>query len=184
MDYQKRTQSIESLGDILLRHPEIGDAKSILDYLKQVVSETEFLLRTVEECDDNVEAEETYIQHMRHSKDECMIVVQHDSKIIGLCNVGLKKRLKMKHRATLGISILKDYWGYGIGSIMMDEMIRIATDLGAIRLELEVIEGNDRAIALYEKKGFRMMAEMKDAIKTKDGKLISEFVMVKHLSSS
>jgi ribosomal protein S18 acetylase RimI-like enzyme len=85
------------------------------------------------------------------------------------------------HRATLGISVKKQYWGLGIGSILMDQMIVLAQRFGAERLELEVIEGNDRAIILYLSKGFQFASELKEAIKETDGTYYSEFVMTKAL---
>ena len=65
---------------------------------------------------------------------------------------------------------------------MFQEMIRIAKEQGIEQLELEVIEGNKRAMALYEKMGFRVVSEKPNAIKLKDGTLLSELLMVKDLT--
>jgi RimJ/RimL family protein N-acetyltransferase len=170
--------------DVTLRSPLDRDAQDILDYLKQVTGETEFLLRTPEECVETVQSETLFIQNINQHPTQVMILAIIDEQIIGICNVGLKTRLKVKHRATLGISVKKDYWGFGIGSILMDEMITLAKLMGAERLELEVIDGNERAIKLYQKKGFKVMSEIKGAIKNPDGTYRSEFVMTLDLSST
>ena len=54
-------------------------------------------------------------------------------------------------------------------------------DLIAVLLELEVIEGNERAIALYKKFGFETVAEKPDAIRLKDGTSLKEITMMKKL---
>ena len=53
---------------------------------------------------------------------------------------------------------------------MFREMIEVAQRRdGVHQLELEMIEGNDRALALYRKMGFEIMAEHPDAFLLKDG---------------
>ena len=50
-----------------------------------------------------------------------------------------------------------------------------------MQIELEVIEGNVRAMSLYEKMGFEIVAATPNAIKLEDGNLLKEFLMVKPL---
>ena len=167
--------------NVILRSPRDTDAKAILDYLKTVTGETPYLLRKPEECTDTIMQEVLFIQSINQHPTQVMILAVKNDEIIGISNVGLKQKLKMKHRATLGISILKKYWGYGLGSVMMDHLIEMAKSFGAERLELEVIEGNDRAIHLYQQKGFQFMSEINDAIKYSDGTYSKEYVMTLNL---
>jgi ribosomal protein S18 acetylase RimI-like enzyme len=183
MIYPSKKIILKNQRDVTLRSPLDRDAQEILDYLNQVTGETPFLLRTPEECVETVQSEVLFIQNINQHPTQVMILAIIDQEIIGICNVGLKTRLKVKHRATLGISVKKHYWGLGIGSILMDEMIEIAKHMGAERLELEVIEGNERAIKLYQKKGFQVMSEIKGAIKDSSGTYRSEIVMTLDLLS-
>lgn len=48
-------------------------------------------------------------------------------------------------------------------------------------MELEFIEGNERAQRLYEKFGFRVISERPNAFKLKDGTQLSEIYMQKYL---
>ena len=50
-----------------------------------------------------------------------------------------------------------------------------------MQIELEFIEGNTRARALYEKMGFRVCGVRPDAIRLKDGTLLNEYIMIKKL---
>ena len=53
------------------------------------------------------------------------------------------------------MSVRKQYWGLGIGSLMLDALIAWARDTQIIKkINLRVRTDNQRAIALYERKGF------------------------------
>ena len=65
---------------------------------------------------------------------------------------------------------------------MFEELIAAAMRHGTKILELDFIEGNDHARRLYEKFGFRVVAEKPNAIKLKDGAYRKEFYMQKYLS--
>lgn len=66
----------------------------------------------------------------------------------------MRSRRKVAHRARFGISILKEYWGMGIGRMMMEASIDCARRAGYAQLELEVVVGNERAVSLYRCAGF------------------------------
>ena len=89
--------------------------------------------------------------------------------------------MKTSHRATIAIAILKDYWNLGIGSAMFEELVAAAQKHGTEIMELEFIEGNERAKHLYEKFGFHVVSERPNAFKLKDGTYLSEIYMQKYL---
>jgi len=61
-------------------------------------------------------------------------------------------------------------------------MIRIAEGKeGVTQLELDFIEGNERAKALYEKMGFKVVAVKPNSIRLKDGTLLNEYSMVREM---
>ena len=53
------------------------------------------------------------------------------------------------------MSVRKQYWGLGIGSLMLDTLIAWAQDTQIVKkINLRVRTDNQRAIRLYERKGF------------------------------
>lgn len=157
------------------------DAQALLDYLKTTAGETEFILRYPEECTLTVEQELAYINGTNSSPDNAVIVCKVEGKLAGNCHIARHNRIKTKHRADVMIALVKDYWNLGIGTAMFEEMISIAKEWGISQLELEVIEGNERGMALYKKMGFEVVAERPNSIKLKDGTILSEFIMIKEL---
>ena len=110
-----------------------------------------------------------------------MIACIIDGEIAGNCQIVFNSRIKTKHRATVAITVVKKYWGLGIGTAMFEEMIAKAHDKGVSQLELEYIEGNERARHLYEKMGFIKYGERPDSIRLKNGKVLKEIQMLLRL---
>ena len=167
----------------VLKTPSIEDAEKMLNYIKQSCGETDFLARYPEEWDGmTVESEERWVNNIRNSQNTLAIACYINDEIAGNCEISFRGGIKTSHRATVAIAILKEYWNLGIGSAMFKELILAAENRTEIQIiELEFIEGNDLAKALYEKYGFKIVGERPNAFKLKDGRLLKEYFMQKDL---
>lgn len=169
----------------VLKTPCIEDAEKMLNFIKRSSGETDFLLRYPEEWDRwTVESEEQWVNSMRSSPNIIGIACYVDGEIAGNCEISFRGEIKTAHRATVAIAVLKKYWNLGIGSVMISELLcaveaRPDTEI----VELEFLEGNDRAKALYEKYGFKIVGERPNAFKLKDGRLLKEYFMQKELNN-
>lgn len=165
----------------VLRSPRDEDIQGMLDYLYVSAGETEFLLRYPEECGKyTAEGEKALFDRVNAADNETMLVCLVDGKVVGNCQVNWTMSIKTRHRASVAIALLKEYWGLGIGTRLFQEMIRIAEENPKIlQLELDFIEGNSRARALYEKMGFRITGVKPDAVRLRNGTLLNEYSMVR-----
>lgn len=181
MIFETKTVRLKDGREAIFRSPKREDAAEMLEYLKTTSAQPHFLLRSPEECTETLEQETAFLERIINSGDTMMIVCEVDGKVTGNCQIRLNTRLKTRHRANIGIGLLQDYWGLGIGTAMFEELIRFAKDRGLYQLELEVIEGNERAMGLYRKMGFKVVAAKPDAIRLKDGTMLKEYIMVRKL---
>ena len=167
----------------VVRSPEEKDIMPMLDYLRTVAGETDFLMNYPEETSRYTpEGEKALFERVNTSDLETMLVCVVDGRIAGNCMITFNSRIKTRHRAGIAIAIRREYWGLGIGTHLMQEMIRIAEEKqDVIQLELDFIEGNERAKALYEKMGFKVVAVKPNAIRLKDGTLLNEYSMVREM---
>jgi RimJ/RimL family protein N-acetyltransferase len=165
----------------VIRSPRDEDIEGMLEYLYVTSGETEFLLRYPEECVKYTpEGEKALFDRMNAADNETMIVCLVDGVIAGNCQVTWKKSIKTRHRADVAIALKREFWGLGIGTRLFEEMIRIAeANENILQMELEFIEGNSRARALYEKMGFRITGMRPNAIRLKDGTLLNEYTMIR-----
>ncbi|MCI5650281.1 MAG: GNAT family N-acetyltransferase [Fusicatenibacter sp.] len=165
----------------VLKSPCPEDAEKMLHYVKAACGETEFLLRYPEEWDDNIEKEEAWIKGQLASLNTLGITCFADGEVAGNCEISFQSGMKISHRATIAIAIRKEFWNLGIGSAMFEELIAAAKERGTEIMELEFVEGNDRAKHLYEKYGFQVVSEKPNAFKLKDGTYRKEISMQKYL---
>lgn len=164
-----------------LSSPELSDAKELLDYLSITAGESEFVLRYPEEVQMTLEQEERFITNVVASDFDMMAVCKVDGRIAGNCHLMMNNRIKTGHRATVAITLYREFWNLGIGTKMFELMIETAKAKGIEQLELEYIEGNVRGEALYKKMGFETVSFKPNAIRLKDGTYLKEYFMVKTL---
>lgn len=167
----------------IIRSPRDEDIQGMLEYLYTSAGETDFVLRYPEECGKyTVEGERKLFERMNNSDHEAMLVCVVDGKLAGNCQIAWSKGIKTRHRANVAIALLKEFWDQGIGTRLFQELIRIAEENEQIlQMELDFVEGNNRARALYEKLGFKITGVKPNAIRLKDGTLLNEYSMMKEI---
>lgn len=182
MIFEPISFTIKNGKEALLRNPRETDIPMILEYLTQSSGETEFLIRYPEEIDYTYESEKELLERVNASESQTMLVCLVEEKIAGMCNISFETRLKTRHRATVAIALLKEYWNLRIGTHMLETLISIAkANPDILQVELLFIEGNDRARALYEKMGFQIASVHPDAVRLKNGTLLNEYLMIKKI---
>ncbi|MBE6783585.1 MAG: GNAT family N-acetyltransferase [Ruminococcaceae bacterium] len=167
----------------ILKTPCIEDAEMLLNSIKTSTGETEFLSRTMEDWESvTVESEEKFIHNVRESQNTLFIACYVDGVIAGNCDITFKTGSKTSHVATVGIALQKKYWNIGIGSAMFKELIKAAEQHNGTEIvDLEMIEGNNRAKALYEKFGFKSISVKPKYFKLKNGTYQNLVYMQKYL---
>lgn len=169
--------------EAVLKTPEIKDAEKILENIKKCCGETDFLARCTEDwAEADVESEEKWIRKCRENENTLLIACYIDGKPVGSSDISFMSGIKTSHRAALGITIQRKYWNIGIGSAMFEELMKAAEEHEKTEIvELEFIEGNDRAKALYEKFGFEVISVKPKSFKLKDGTYQNKVYMQKYL---
>lgn len=151
---------------LIIRAAEPKDAEEIITMVKQVMKETGFFPHTAEEFNITVYNE---IEYMKSTA--LFLLAEIDGKIVGSATLDRSELKKLKHNVTFGITILKEYCGLGIGSILMEKVIEWTKSEGIEKIELEVFENNISAIKLYNKFGFLEEGRRRKMIKTDEGYL-------------
>ena len=151
MIFEEKTIILKDGRTAILKSPCVEDAEKLLNYIKKSCSETDFLARYPEEWTTTIGQEEAWVNRLRSAPDTLGITCYVDGEDAGNCEISFRGDMKVSHRATIANAILKDYWNLGIGSAMFEELVSAAQNRGTEIMELEFIEGNDRARHLYEK---------------------------------
>ena len=154
MEHSERT-ILKDGRELLLRNAEVSDVKAVLENFSLTHAETDWLLTYPDENTFDVEKESRFLERKAASQNEIELVAVMDGKVVGTAGIStLGTKYKVAHRAEFGVSILKEYWGLGIGRAMMEACIECAREAGYVQLELSVVADNARAISMYRKAGF------------------------------
>lgn len=139
---------------IKIREALVKDAEQIIAYTKIVGGETENLTFGDSGFPVTLEQEENYLKSVHDDKTSVHLVACENGEIIGDGSLrGLPRR--MCHRAEVGLTVKRKYWNQGVGSALMEELIKYARENGIEILNLDVRSDNVNAIHLYEKFGFK-----------------------------
>lgn len=155
---------------LLLRSLGAQDAQQALSVCKRTAGETLNLIRYEDEWTITVEQEAAYLKKVEDNPKELMIGAFVGETLVGIGSFLLCAPVdRARHRLTLGICVLRAYWGLGIGTALMQTLIEEARKTPAEQLELEVVSTNERAIRLYERFGFVRFALHPRKLKYRDG---------------
>ena len=96
----------------------IADAEGLLLHLKTVGSETDNLTFGKEGFQISAEREARFINRFIKNEAEIMLVAMDGERVVGNGVIERERIPRLAHRARLTLTVLRDYWGQGIGSIV------------------------------------------------------------------
>ncbi len=163
-----RIHRLKSGEVLLVREARPEDADELHEFYKRVTEETHYLITLPEEIRD-VSSERYLIRVYAREWNRLYLVGLVKSRIIAVLKFAGMRRKRLEHSGEMSIAVLRDYWGMGIGSVLMEEMLIWAESVGIERIELSVLAGNERAIKLYEKYGFVVEGLKRKAVKFENG---------------
>ncbi|UXR63483.1 GNAT family N-acetyltransferase [Bdellovibrio bacteriovorus] len=140
-----------------IRTPREDEAQAALDMMVIVAGESPYILGTPESFAKRpVEGQVKWFQESAASDSAIILAVYHEGRMVGFCDARSYKDIKRKHRAGLGISILAEYRGCGLGRKLMEVLLENIKRFAGIQIiELDVMTNNQSALKLYESLGFK-----------------------------
>lgn len=164
--------------EFTIREAIPDDAVEILRALKIAGSETPFLVMDEKGLEMTPVEMSENLANLYESPNNLLMVALADEQVIGTASIKASSKKRIEHIGEIGISILKDYWGFGLGTLMMEELIEWAKESGVIRrLELTVQHRNQRAVHVYEKIGFKTETIMVRGAKTDEDEFLDVHLM-------
>ena len=103
----------------------------------------------------------SYIEEPKH----IALVAEIEKKVVGLVALSLEEEI-YRYDSWLSIYVHKDFWHKGVGTQLMQAVINDARDIGLKRISLGVYAGNEAAIRMYKKIGFKSEGYSKYGIYT------------------
>jgi len=151
-----------------VRNANTTDKGLLLQLYKKVAARTVGIART------ETEITEAYIQHfMEHARETgIQLVVTHENVIIGEIHCYQLFPAVFRHvLSELTIVVDPDFHGKGIGKLIFTQLLNdiTANRPDILRVELIARESNQKAIALYQKLGFKEEGRFEKRIASEGG---------------
>lgn len=131
---------------------------------------------------ERIKRNEDYIASIDDNTHQFVAVIKEatgEEKIIGSAGLNVFPNPRMRHSASIGIMVHKDFQNKGVGTQLMEAIIDIADNwLMLIRVELTVFADNEKAINLYKKFNFEIEGIKKKA-GIRNGEYVDELMMAR-----
>lgn len=137
-----------------IRSPKKEDANELSKLRIKIDGETENLDREYGEDLLTSEDFEKLIYEDSISEKNIFLIAEVEGKIVGFTRCEGNKLNRFRHKAEFGICIAREYWGHGIGKVLLENVLIWADNNGIKKISLTVVETNTKAIKLYKKYGF------------------------------
>ena len=178
MTFDERAVALRDGRRCTLRSPREDDAAAMLAFLRRTAGETDFLNSYPEDIVMTEEQERAFLRNDVADPLRLMLLAEADGLIVATCDLGpVNPRPKLRHRCILGIALIKDWWGRGLGDLLFRTALEQARTMGYTQIELDVYEPNARARALYEKYGFEVWGRTPNAARLRDGTVMTDLHM-------
>jgi ribosomal protein S18 acetylase RimI-like enzyme len=92
------------------------------------------------------------------------LVALEQGNVVGWCDVTPAGRPTMRHGGILGMALLPEWRGRGLGRRLIGQALEAARKFGFLRVELTVRDDNVRAQALYRRVGFAVEGRKRRAV--------------------
>jgi ribosomal protein S18 acetylase RimI-like enzyme len=127
-----------------------ADAESFRACLDIVAREGKFL--ALLEAPPLAEVKQFVANNVERGVPQVVAVIE--SQVVGWCDIVPGWHHTLRHCGSLGMGLLPEYRGRGVGKLLLQECLRLAVQAGVTRVELEAREDNEFALALYRQLGF------------------------------
>ncbi|HWV20117.1 MAG TPA: GNAT family N-acetyltransferase [Devosia sp.] len=127
---------------------DIGGFHAALD---SVARESNFLRS---DAAPPIDAVASFVRQNIESQNPQVVAVDEQHGVVGWCDIVRARGRHENHVGELGMGIVADWRGRGIGRQLLVDTIAAADISNFLRIELSVHSDNHKAIALYRRFGF------------------------------
>jgi len=135
-----------------LRPARPTDGRGLAGLFADVRREGRWLITTPGSVSEPSEA--FWISEMIRAAEHLVLVAEADGDVIGNILVSVDRGVATEHIGVLSITIADGWRDVGIGTEMVAAAQSWARERGLRKLSLGVFPDNERAVAVYEKRGF------------------------------
>ncbi|MGX9136282.1 N-acetyltransferase family protein [Rummeliibacillus sp. JY-2-4R] len=171
--FEKPSTNLEnSIVDSLSIHPtyiirpiELDDAREVIRLYQQLFVESDYMVYGDKDHSFSVQGFRKLITNWKATNSAIILVAIINGEIGGAISILVNRAIRKIHCASITIGVLEKFANNSIGTSLISEAERWARTHNISRLELSVIESNQKAISLFEKFGFTVEGKRYKSVK-------------------
>ena len=154
------------------------DANSVLTLVGQVLAQAKTTVTAPEEFSFTEEQEREYLRKFQNNHDELALGCLGDGYLLGVLFLEQISKLRTRHRASVGFSVLPSHWGQGIGTALMRALLERLPSLKVVQqVEASVLSNNPASERLLRSAGFHPIGVVPNAVQL-GGAFLNETLFV------
>ena len=99
--------------ELVIRKANSSDVLRVIEYVKKVADESNYLTFSSEEFNKTVDEEKEFIKTINQKNNCLFLIAEVNGKIVGNLNFNGNNKSRISHMGEFGISVVKEYWGGG-----------------------------------------------------------------------
>jgi len=176
--FSSRDVSCKNGTFVVIRCAASADAKGLIKFAHQVLSDGEGQIRLPEEFSKKEKEQQDWIRKHREHPDWLLLVAETDGAIVGCLDFSSGSHTRLAHRGVFGMAVEPGWRSIGVGQGLLSVFIEWAQKNPNLeKLCLAVISTNSRAIALYEKMGFQEEGRRVREVKLGNNNYVDDILM-------
>ncbi len=165
---------------LIVRPVDLHDAHDLILLHQDIDAESDYMLFGKDERKMTVQSIRKRIGEWKKAETSGMFVGILNGEFAGFLTLMSGPAPRASHRSSLVIGVRKAYYGQNVGKTLLKKAEIWAQEVGITRLELTVIEKNDRAISLYTKMGYSVEGTRLNSLFI-NGEYVHELYMGKNI---
>ncbi|MEE8371015.1 MAG: GNAT family N-acetyltransferase [Sphingomonadales bacterium] len=179
---EEKTINLADGREVTIRTAMPADARALRAFHLEAFRESRFLIHRPEEYKRSVRDEKRILKRKLASSDELYLLAVANGGLTGVLTSQVDHRRRVRHTVRFGIAVHPDWQGKRLGEAVLRIFIGWAASVDSLqRIELNVTDGNEAAIRLYEKLGFELEGRRLKAIQLEEGNYRDDLIMCRYL---
>ena len=146
--------------EVLIREACTEDAQTMIQFYNVVGGQTNYLSFGKDGFTMSLPEYENFLEKSKAENNSIVLIAEIDKVLVSIATITSSQKQRSEHVGTLGIVIAEEHCGFGLGRILMDQLISWAALNGVTKkITLTTRDDNATAIELYKKVGFEIEGE-------------------------
>jgi len=177
--FKSRSLQCKTGETVVIRSATQADANRINQLAQEVFRTSQYLVTQPDEFPSPDENEQrARIARFEVGKNDVLLVADTGNEIVGMLDFHGGKKRRIAHKGVFGISVHPHWQNKGIGRLLLSSLIEWVKEHPTVEvINLNVMEENKPAIALYSKLGFEVIGREPYGIKLGNGQYMADLMM-------